>query len=67
MYTITNLGAILLAKHLSDFPKVAREAIRVVQYDGINRMTILKENVGNKGYAVGVEWLMTFIKVLIPS
>ena len=38
MFTITNLGAILLAKKLSDFPRVARKAIRVVQYEGTNRM-----------------------------
>ena len=67
MFTITNLGAILLAKKLSDFPRVARKAIRVVQYEGTNRMNMLRENVGNKGYAVGFEGLMTFIEALIPS
>ncbi len=67
MYTITNLGAILLAKKLSDFPRVTRKAIRVVQYEGTNRMNMLRENVGNKGYAVGFEGLMTFIEALIPS
>ena len=67
MFTITNLGAILLAKKLSDFPRVARKAIRVVQYEGANRMNMLRENVGNKGYAVGFEGLMTFIEALIPS
>ena len=67
MFTITNLGAILLAKKLSDFPRVARKAIRVVQYEGTNRMNMLRENVGNKGYAVGFEGLMTFVEALIPS
>ena len=67
MFTITNLGAILLAKKLSDFPRVARKAIRVVQYEGTNRMNMLRENVGDKGYAVGFEGLMTFIEALIPS
>ena len=31
LYTITNLGAILFAKKIADFPTVARKAIRVVQ------------------------------------
>ena len=67
LYAITNLGAILFAKKLTDFPKIARKAIRVVQYDGISRMNMLKENIGNKGYAVGFEGLMNFIEALIPS
>lgn len=33
-YSITNLGAILLAKRISDFPRLSRKAIRVVQYEG---------------------------------
>ncbi len=67
MYAITNLGAILLAKKLSDFPRVARKAIRVVQYEGTSRLNMLRENTGNKGYAVGFEGLMNFIEALIPS
>ncbi len=67
MYTVTNLGAILLAKKLSDFPRLARKAIRVVQYDGPSRLNMLRENTVNKGYAVGFESLMTFIEALIPS
>ena len=66
-YSITNLGAILFAKHLSDFPKIARKAIRVVQYKGNNRLDMLKEDVGGKGYAVGFEGLMKFIEALIPT
>lgn len=34
LYAITNLGAILFAKRLSEFPRVGRKAIRIVQYDG---------------------------------
>lgn len=67
LYTITNLGAILFAKKLSEFPKVARKAIRVVQYDGINRLNMLREQVWNMGYAAGFSGMMTFIEALIPS
>ena len=67
LYAITNMGAILFAKRLSDFPRIARKAVRVVQYEGNNRINMLKENVGAKGYAVGYEGLINYINALIPS
>lgn len=67
LYAITNLGAILLAKKLSDFPKISRKAIRVVQYQGNNRLNMLKEDVGGKGYVVGFEGLIKFIEAIIPT
>lgn len=67
LYSITNLGAVTLAKRLSDFPKISRKAIRVVQYKGNNRLNMLKEDVGGKGYVVGFEGLIKFIGALIPT
>lgn len=67
LYAITNMGAILFAKKLSDFDKVSRKAIRVVQYEGNNRLLMLKENTENKGYAVGFEDLMKYVEALIPT
>lgn len=67
LFSITNMGAVLLAKKLTDFPKVSRKAIRVVQYDGNNRLFLLKEEVSGKGYVVGFEGLMMFIEALIPT
>ena len=67
LYGITNLGAILFAKNLSLFPRLSRKAIRVVKYEGNNKWQILKEYTGNKGYAVGFEGLMDFLKALLPS
>ena len=67
LYAITNLGAILFAKRLTDFSKISRKAIRVVQYSGNNRLNMLKEDVGGKGYAIGFEGLVKFIEALIPS
>lgn len=66
-YAISNLGAILFAKRLSDFQKVSRKAIRVVQYQGTNRMSMLKEEVIEKGYVVGFEGMIKFIGALIPT
>ncbi len=67
LYTITNLGAILFAKRIADFPTVARKAIRVVQYENDTKLKILKEYNGTKGYAVGFERLVEFLEALLPS
>ncbi len=67
LYSITNLGAILFAKKLDNFPKLSRKAIRVAQYKGNNKIDLLKEYVGNRGYAVGFENLVSFIEALLPS
>ena len=64
---ITNLGAILFAKQLIKFPRLARKAIRVVQFQGNNRLNILKEDVGSRGYVVGFEGLLKYIEALIPT
>lgn len=67
LYAVTNLGAILFAKHLSDFPRISRKAVRIVQYQGNNRLEMLKENIGESGYAIGFEGLIKFIEALIPT
>jgi predicted HTH transcriptional regulator len=67
LYAITNMGAILLAKKLTDFPRISRKAIRVIQYSDNNRLEMLKEDVGTKGYVVGFEGLIKYIEALIPT
>lgn len=67
-YNITNLGAILFAKRLSDFPSLARKAVRVIKYEGTGRIgAASKEQVGGKGYACGFEGLITYITNLLPN
>lgn len=66
-YTISNLGAILLAKRLNQFPTVSRKEVRVVQYRGENRMEIVREMSDGKGYAVGYENMIQFIEALLPA
>ncbi len=67
MFDITNLGAILFAKKLSDFHGLSRKAIRVVQYERNDRLNILKEFSGSKGYANGFEGLIGFLEAILPS
>ena len=66
-WDITNLGAILLAKRLTEFPSLSRKAVRVIQYRGKDRIETLKEQRGVKGYAAGFEGLVGYINGLLPS
>lgn len=67
LYSITNLGAILFARKLSDFSKLNRKAIRVVKYSDNSRLNMLKEEIIEKGYVAGFEELMRYIEALIPT
>jgi len=66
-FDITNLGAILFAKNLSQFSTLKRKAVRVVIYKGDSRINILKNQEGNLGYAVAFENLINFINDQLPS
>lgn len=67
LYAITNLGAILFAKRLIDFDRLSRKAVRVVQYEGNNKLQMLKEDVSTKGYATGFEELLKFVYAILPT
>lgn len=67
LYGVTNLGAILFAKDLNNFPRLGRKAMRVVLYQGKNRLIIQKEETFKKGYAVCFEDIVRYISALLPS
>lgn len=66
-FNITNLGAMLFAKQLSDFPSLKRKAIRVIQYRGNGRMETIREQEGGKGYASGFEGLISHLDNILPT
>jgi predicted HTH transcriptional regulator len=67
-WNITNLGAILFAKRLSDFPAIARKAIRFVAYSGQSRAdTVTHRQDVNKGYTIGFQELIGYIDGLLPQ
>ncbi len=68
-WAITNLGAILFARHLADFPtSVARKAIRFVAHDGASRAdTVIHRKDVQRGYAVGFGELVDYIGNLLPQ
>ena len=66
-FDMTNLGAILFAKNIEEFDNLKRKAVRVIIYDGKDRLKTIKELDGKKGYASGFESLIYFINNLLPT
>lgn len=66
-YYITNFGALAAANNLGEFDGLARKAIRVIKYKGLNKVETEREFPGSKGYAIAFERLIEFVKQLLPS
>ena len=66
-FAITNLGAILFAQDLRQFPTVDRKALRIVFYRGGGRNEADIERENHKGYAVDFDDAVDFIYDRIPS
>jgi len=66
-FAILNLGALLFAKNIQRFDTVKRKVVRVIQYEGKNKLKTIKEHEGIYGYAVGFEGMIKFINDLLPS
>ncbi|MBU1245359.1 hypothetical protein KJ612_19320 [Myxococcota bacterium] len=66
-FSITNLGALLFAKDLGEFDLLARKSVRVTTYEGLDKLTTLRDISGVKGYAVGFEGLVDYVNSQIPA
>lgn len=66
-YYITNFGAIAAAKDLKRFDGLTRKSVRLIKYEGKNKTSGSKEYPGSKGYAIGFEGLIQFIKSQLPG
>ncbi len=66
-WDIPNLGAVLLARKLRDFPDIDLKAVRVIRYPGKDRLETTREQVGTRGYASGFEDLIGFIVAALPG
>jgi predicted HTH transcriptional regulator len=66
-YSITNLGAILFAKDLNDFPDLKRKAIRVIVYKHNNKIETIREQIGGKGYVSGYQGLIDWVNSQLPA
>ena len=66
-FDITNLGAILFAKNINDFKNIKRKNVRIIQYDGKNKLNTIREETGEKGYAIAFENIIKYINTIIPK
>jgi ATP-dependent DNA helicase RecG len=66
-YAITNMGAILFANDLEKFGSLGRKALRIVLYQGANRVNTIKERLFKKGYGAAFTEIIEYINDLLPS
>lgn len=66
-YAITQLGALLFSKSLKDFESIERKSVRVIVYKGKNKVETEREQIGQKGYALGFEGLVDWINSQLPA
>jgi len=66
-FAITNLGAILFAKNLNQFEGLYRKSIRLIVYNGKNRIKTEREFSGKKGYAFAFSNLIDFLEAILPK
>lgn len=65
-YGITELGAILFAKRLSDFDGLKRKMVRVIVYKGKGKVETIREQSFDKGYAICFEEMIAWINSQLP-
>lgn len=63
---ITNLGAVAAARNLGDFPSLDRKRVRVIRYRTTNKAETIDERLGERGYAVGFDGLIQYLKRVLP-
>ncbi|MDO4526363.1 MAG: putative DNA binding domain-containing protein [Bacteroidales bacterium] len=66
-WSITQLGAILLAKDLRDFGVLSRKGIRVIVYKGKNKIETIREQAFVSGYAVCMDNAIDWINGQLPA
>lgn len=66
-YDISNVGAVLFARNLGDFQRLARKALRVIIYRGTNRVETIKEHSDGRGYAVAFARTIAYINDQLPQ
>ena len=66
-YSITELGVLLFAKHLTDFDDLRRKIVRVVVYKGKNKLDIVREQSFDAGYAISFHNMVEWINGQLPA
>lgn len=63
---LTHFGVLAAARDLRPFDTLQRKRLRVVRYRGLNKVDSIDEMVGQKGYAIGFEGLIAYLKRSLP-
>lgn len=66
-WAITNLGAILFARRLSDFERLGRKAVRTIHYGEHGRVSSGTEHTELRGYASGFRDLLAYVHRFVPN
>ena len=66
-YSITELGALLFAKRLSDFDDLRRKMVRVIVYKGNSKLDIVREQSFDAGYAISFKTMVEWINSQLPA
>lgn len=66
-WRMLNLGALLFAKRLTDFDALGRKAIRMVRYNGVNRLNAQAEPNLGLGYAAAFELAVDTLNQWLPG
>lgn len=67
VWQITHLGALVLAKNLSQFPSLVRKTVRVIKYGSRGRLDTEREVDFNKGYASCFAELLRTVMLMLPA
>ncbi|MBT1161367.1 MULTISPECIES: ATP-binding protein [Bifidobacterium] len=65
-YAITNLGALLFAEDLQQYPTVSRKALRVIKYDGVRKSSPSRTQTYPHGYA-DMDSIAAFLQAWLPE
>ena len=66
-WNVTNLGALLFARDLNQFSGLRRKAVRIVVYEGIGRLSAVREKIQPEGYATGIERVVDHVRAVLPQ
>lgn len=66
-YSITNLGALLFAKKLSEYPHISRKRLRIIQYNGNSRTASKNDITIENGYAASFDEVIRLIIGILPA
>lgn len=67
LFDITNLGAILFARSFDNFKTLQQKAIRIIKYNGINRLNASSDVTFDEGYASSFKKILSYLMGILPG